>query len=345
MRSKKIKSSDLSIMFRQIYFMLDAGIAINKAIEILIEQNGNKVLKSILAQVHKNIMAGQSLSKSLQEHKQIPAMAINMIKVGEYSGNMPEIMKQLAQYYGQQSKLIGKIKKAMVYPAIVFTMMVSVMFLALKYVIPSYAQMFSDAGANLPCLTKFVIAFSDFVNKYFLWLLIILVMAIAILRIFLKTERGKIFMGKMFYHSFMGKIYRPWVNFIFTYIMGMLLQSGVNIILALESVKTNICNRFLDKYFDQMLAQIKNGTSFSIALGKSKIFNLLLSSMIKIGEDTGNLAEIMLHCKDYFGDEIDDQLSSLEKLIEPALTIFIGIILAIVMIAIMEPTFMMSDIL
>ncbi len=341
----KISKKNLSVLCRQISFMLQSGISISKALEILTVQSQNKNLKIILSDIHKNILEGKSFSQCLLQHgKKFPALMINMIKAGENAGRLDEIMNQLANYYQQENDFITDFKRAMIYPCIVCVMMLTVLIMALTFVIPSYAQMFSQNGAKLPLLTQIVIGISNFVGKYYLLLILFFITIFILLVLFLKTDKGQIFYGKFLFSSFVKKIYRIRLNFIFAQIFGMLLRSGVDIISVFENVKDVVGNKFLDKDFDLMINQIRNGESVSEVINKSGKFNTILSEMINVGENSGNLPDTMLYCQKYFENEFKDSLKKLEKIIEPAFTIITGIILGIIMLAIMEPTFTLNDI-
>ena len=346
MKNNKISKKDLAILCSQIYFLLDGGISISKAIEILISQQNNKVLKAILHGVHKNILEGKSFSTCLLEHKNyFPALMINMIKAGEESGNLNYTIRRLSEHYELEYKFIAEFKRAMIYPIIICVMMLCSLILALTLVIPGYEQLFSQSDAQLPMLTKIIIGASDFVRCHYLFWIGIFLLLLLFIKQFFKTNKGQIFYGKLILSPPIKNIYWPWLNFTFASGMGMLLDSGMNIIFVLDNLKNIIANKFLDTDFNLMIDQMKNGMSISKVVCGSKKFHPVLEIMIKIGEDSGNLSGTMAHCQSYFQNEFANNLSQLQKLIEPALTILIGIILAVVMIAIMEPTFMIGDIL
>lgn len=342
---QKINKNNLSVLCRQISFMLNSGIPISKSIQILSLQSENKILQSILKDIHKNLLEGKSFSQCLAKHYQFPALMINMIKVGEISGSLNEIMEKLADYYEEEYKFISNLKSAMIYPVIVCIMMIVVLFLALAFVIPGYAQIFLGSGAELPMITQIVIAVSNFLSRYFLWMILFFTIALCFTKHFLKTDKGRILYGKILFSYPIKKIYLPRLNFIFAQICAMLLESGINIILVIENVKEIVSNKFLDKDFDEMINKMKNGSSINKTVAESKKFSPILSEMINVGESTGNLSDIMLHCQKYFQNEFTNNFERLQKLIEPTLIIFIGLILGIIMIAIMEPTFTISDIL
>jgi Type II secretory pathway, component PulF len=346
LKNSKINKKNLSVLCRQISFMLDAGISISKVIEILSMQQENKSMQLILKDVHKNILKGNSFSDCLLKYDNyFPSLMINMIKAGENSGTLNEIMQKIADYYETQYKFISDLKRAMTYPLIVCIMMLIVLIMAITLVIPSYAQMFLESGAQLPMITKIVIGISNFVSNYFLYLILLFIIIFLIGKKFLNTNKGKIFYGRLLLLAPIKKIYFPWINLVFAQVMGMLLESGVSVIFAIENVKWVIANKFLDREFDEIINEIRSGVSISKSVGNSKRFSQVLIAMINVGESSGNLTNVFAHCQRYFENEFNNNLNDVQKLIEPALTIFIGIVLGIIMIAIMEPTFTMSNIL
>ena len=342
--NKKINNNDLAILFRQIFFMLDAGISISDAINILSDQKKNKNLDIILKDVYNNILEGQKLSFCLSKHnKYFPSLVINMIKAGENTGNLNQISYDLANYYERQAKFISDFLRVLIYPVIVLVMALLVLIFALVFVIPNYSQMF--LYKDLPFMTKFVINLSEFFCKYYLWLLLFLIIFFLVAKKFFKTNQGKIFYGRIIFLSPIKNIYRPYLNFMFAQILAMLLNSNINIISALENTKQVINNKFLDKDFDLIINKIKSGYKISSAILESKKFDRILSEMINVGESSGNLGKIMLHCQKYFENQFLFNLKRFESLIEPALTIIIGIILSVIMLAIMEPNFNLGNIL
>lgn len=300
----------------------------------------------IMEGVYKNILEGKSVSQSLRAYeKYFPSFMINMVKAGESTGNLPETMKNLADYFEREYNFDSQIKMALVYPAIVFTMMFIVLGIAVGFVIPNYAQIFLESGTDLPLLTRFVIVVGNFIVKNYFWIFLFCLLAILFIKVFLKTDHGKFFYGKMLFKSPLSKIYRPRVNFLFAQVFGMMINAGVDIIFALESVKEVLNNKFLDKDFDVMIQNIKCGTSLSQTVSESKIFSYILVSMINVGENSGNLSETMFNMQRYFSNEFQNKLAMAQKYFEPFIIVIVGIILGIVMIAIVEPTFMISDII
>lgn len=335
-------------MFRKIFFLLEAGIGISQAISILCESNlknkKQKFIGEILSDINKDILSGQSLSSGFLKHrKYFSDFIINMIKTGESSGNLNQIIYKLAIYYEREADLIENFSSVLIYPVIVCVIMLAVLIFALVFVIPSYSQMFGDN--ELPLVTRCVMSISNFVCDYYWLLILFLVICILVLGRFLKTEYGQRFYGKFMFLSPLKKIYRPYLNFIFAEIFNIMLSSGASVIFAIINAKEVINNRFLDAEFDLILKKVKSGERVSKAVGNANIFDEVLSEMICIGESSGNLASIAAHCEKYFESEFMSNIKKLEKLIEPILTIVIGLILAIIMLAVMGPSFSIGDIL
>lgn len=340
----RVSNNDLSILFRQIFFMLDAGISINDTIRILSDQTKNKKLGFILKEVYNNILEGQRFSYCLSKHnKYFPSLVINMLRAGEDNGTLNRISYDLANYYECRARFVSDFLRVLIYPVIVIAMLFLVLIFALMFIIPGYSQMF--LYKDLPLMTKLVINLSDFFCKYYLWLALFLLTFFTVSRRLFETGLGKIFYGWFIFSSPTRVIYGPYLNFMFAQVLSMQLNSNVNIISALENAKQVINNKFLDKDFDLIVSKIKNGNKISVAVIESKKFDRLLSEMIGIGESTGNLGKIMRHCQKYFESQLLFNLKKFESLIEPALTIITGIILFVVILAVVEPNFELGNIM
>jgi type IV pilus assembly protein PilC len=339
--NNKLSKKDLSICFKQIFLMLDAGIPVSECIKIFAQQNyNNKKLKDNFSKINNDILVGITLAEAFNRRKIFSPLVINMIQAGEISGNLNSVMNELANYYEQEYKLFSNFSHAMIYPLIVFFMMISVLIMALTFVIPSYAQMFENT--KLPTITRIVIAISFIIKNYYLILILVFLAFIFLLCIFLKSKSGKIFAGKCFLKS---KTYLAYINFIFSCVSYILLKSNINLINDIEIIKNVIGNKFLENDFDVIKEKIMQGYNLSDSVKQSKRFSDILIVMIKIGEDTGNLSNTMLQSEKYFKEELTEKLIELEKLIEPVITIITGIILGIIMIAILEPTLTIGDII
>jgi type IV pilus assembly protein PilC len=336
---RKISKHDMSILFKQIYFMTTAGVSISDCIDFLSRDN-KKNTHEVLKNINSDILNGFSLSKAFERRKIFNSLVVNMLKAGEVSGNISKTMYELSNYYEQECKLISNFIHAASYPLIVFFVAISVLIMSLTFVIPGYAEMFGDM--QLPMTTRIVLKISFIIKNYYIILLLLLILFCVCIYLFLKSHKGQFLFG---YSITKNKVYVSYINFIFACVVHMLFDANVDIVLTIKLVKSIIKNKFLDNIFDEIALKVTQGYNLSDTIKKYDIFDRVLFSMIEIGEKTGKLSDTMLHCERYFRFRLNNQLEKLEKLIEPTLTILTGIILGIIMLAILEPTLSIGDII
>ena len=338
-KSGKIKLDDLVIFSRQMATLVAAGIPLIQALDILAGQMDKEKFRLVLRRMHGDLQTGKSLSESMQVHQKVfSALFIHMVRAGEMSGKLQEILDRVAHYFEKSSALQKKVKAAVMYPTAVSIMAFGITFFMLAFVIPQFATIFEGLGAKLPVPTQILINISNYLAANWWWILIIL--------------GGSIFSFKKFIGSSLGRL--PWDSFTlrmpifgpiilkvavskFSRTLSTLLRSGVAILAALEIVSKTSGNARIEKVITDLMGSVKRGESIASPLEKSEIFPSMVVRMISIGEETGELEEMLTKIADFYDTQVDTAVSGLTSLIEPLIIAFLGIVIGGIVIALFLP--------
>lgn len=341
---KKISLKDISILCRQFSVIISAGISIIRAIEIVKEQTENPKLKKILNSVNEEIQKGKTLSVAMREHKEMPDMLTNMLEVGETSGTLDKIMGTMASYYEKEYKQQQKIKQAMTYPMVISIFALLVVTGLVVKVIPIFTGMITSSGGEIPTPTRIVMGMSDFLRTKGLLLLLIIFFIVVLVKFNDKKNKSTLkndsFKMKI---PVFGKIYIKIITARFARTFGILMSSGVSLMQSID-----ICSQVLEsKTIGDMLIsvkeEIKKGASMGDSLSSRKIFPVMLTQMIKIGEESGSLDEVLVKTADYYDDEVDVATAQMTTLIEPAIIIVLAVVVGFIILSIILPIFSMYN--
>lgn len=344
---KRIKTDDLVIFSRQLATMVDAGIPLVGALDILGDQIDNKTFAAVIKQVHKDVEAGASLSDAMSRHKSaFSGLFVNMVRAGESSGTLDVILDRLATYEEKSSALQKKISSALVYPSVVSSMALGITLLLLLKVIPVFKDIFSGFGAALPTPTLVMIAISDFLQKYFL----IAVAAIAVI-IFLVNRYASTDKGKFRFDSFLLRmpVFGPLMTKVaiskFTRTLSTLIKSGVPILAALEIVAKTAGNKAVEMAIDKVRMNVREGENIADPLGKSKIFPPMVVRMVAVGEQAGELEKMLSKIADFYDEQVDAAVSALTSMMEPFIIAFLGIVIGSIVICMFLPIFKITSVI
>ncbi|WP_066871571.1 type II secretion system F family protein [Clostridium mediterraneense] len=340
----KVKLRDIAIFCRQFSTMLEAGVTINASVNMLAEQLPNKKLKIVLSVIDEDIKKGEALSVAMGKHEDyFPSLLISMVEVGEMSGTLDSIMARMAVYYEKQHKLNGKIKNAMIYPVILSLVTVAVMTIILVFVMPMFIEMFESSGAELPWTTKLTLAISDFLRERW-YIVIALVAAISSGFWFYttKVESGirNYNIYKLRYSPFK-ELNQKVVVSRFTRSLATVLSAGVTVINALEVVGGVLGNKFAENEIKSVKERVLKGEGLAQPIKDTGVFPLMLSSMVKIGEESGSLDDILSKTADFYDDELDRAIEAITSIIEPIMLVVMGIIVGFLIISVLTPMFEM----
>jgi type IV pilus assembly protein PilC len=338
-KSGKIKLDDLVVFSRQMATLVAAGIPLIQSLDILAGQMDKEKFRSILRRMHNDVQSGKSFSEAMQIHQKVfSPLFIHMVRAGETSGKLQEILDRVAQYFEKSSALQKKVKAAVMYPTAVSVMAFAITFFMLSFVIPKFAVIFEGLGAKLPVPTQILINVSNYLAVNWWWILGVIGGAVFIFLQFIRSS-----FGRFAWDSFALRmpIFGPIILKVavskFSRTLSTLVRSGVAILAALEIVSKTSGNARIEKAITDLMASVKRGESIAGPLEKDDIFPSMVVRMIAIGEETGELEEMLTKIADFYDTQVDTAVSGLTSLIEPLIIAFLGIVIGGIVIALFLP--------
>ncbi len=346
-RETGVKLDDLVIFSRQLATMVESGITLVQALHILSEQAENKMLASVTLKIKDDIESGSSLHEALERHPKIFSnLYINMVKAGETSGLLDEILDRLASYLEKSSALQRKVKSSLVYPAVVVSMAVIITAVLLIKVVPTFKGIFASLGGTLPLPTQILIGISDTLRKFFLFVVIGFVILAFLGKKFIDTPRGRYQFDKRSLRlPVFGPLLRKVVVAKFSRTLATLVKSGVPILNALEIVGKTSGNMVVEEAVNNARNSIREGEPISEPLSKSGAFPPMVVRMISVGEQTGQLEKMLNKIADFYDEQVDAAVSGLTSMIEPLVIGFLGIIIGGIVVALFMPIFKITELL
>lgn len=341
----RVKTKDIAIFCRQFYTMLDAGLSINSALHILAEQITNKKLRSALVKVEEEVRKGATLSEAMKEQKQIfPELLVNMVETGEVSGNLDSIMLRMSNHYEKENKINNKIKNAMIYPIVLAIVAISVITIILVFVMPIFVEMFTSSGVQLPTSTKILLGLSNGLRNNYIIVLLSLTAIIFLIRYYLKTDNGELFKNKV-------KLSFPIIKGLnekivvsrFTRTLATMLASGIPLVQGLQVVSSVVGNKIVQEALEKAREKVMMGEGLADPIKETRLFPPMLSSMIKIGEESGALDDILNKTADFYDEELDAAITTFTAILEPIMIVIMGTIVGFLMISIIQPMFGMYN--
>ncbi|WP_269526561.1 type II secretion system F family protein [Coraliomargarita parva] len=345
-KRKKIKLDALTVFTQQLAAMLEAGLPLVGALEALEEQNENPVFQIIIRNVRSEVSAGRSFSDACSDYPNaFPNLFVSMVEAGEASGSLAEILDKTSIYFEETVKLIKKVKGALVYPIAVIALAVILVNVLLIFVIPVFADMFNEFGAQLPKPTQILISTSDFLKSYILFIIVGFVLFVWLLRRFFRTPKGRAIKDSMVLKiPVIGELARK-VNlsrFCRTY--AILMRSGVPILRTLEIVSAASNNIYVEAACKEISKHISQGGQVSEVVASDPYFPPMVKHMTRAGEQTGNVDGMMVKVSDFYDAEVETLVSALTSLMEPLLICFLGVVIGGIVMAMFLPIFQLSSV-
>ena len=338
---KTIKPKVLMIFTRQLATLIDSGLPLLRGLTVLGKQEPDKVLRATIGKLADTVQGGSTFSDALSQHPKIfNKLYVNMVKAGELGGVMELVLVRLADFQEKAQKLKNKVVSAMFYPVIVLVIAVAIMAFLLVYIVPKFEQIFADmlGGKPLPALTQFVISLSRFVQDQLFLIIGGVVVAVIVLKVLSKMPKGRAFidMAKLRMPLF-GDLTKKSAISRFTRTLGTLVTSGVPILQALNITRDTAGNVVLAEAIQNVHDSVKEGESIVTPLEKSGVFPPMVVSMIDVGEETGQLPEMLLKIADVYDDEVDNTVAGLTSLLEPIMIVFLAVVVGTIVIALFLP--------
>ena len=342
---KKVKDKDLAVFCKQFSAVLNAGVTIISALEMMSEQLENKTLKRALQEAQSYVQKGGTLADAFKLNPKVfPPIMINMTAAGEMSGNLEICFDRLTTHFETANALHSKVKGAVTYPIVILIVVVAVVAVLLVGVIPQFSQMFDDLGSELPAATQMLVNLSNFLQHKW-YILVIIVAAIVFgLKAFGKTEPVSLMYPKIgIKYPLFGNLTIKSAAATFSRTMATLMASGISLIDAVEQVAKMINNRIIREALLDAKTQIAKGVPLSKPLRDCGIFPPMLPQMTKIGEETGNIEDMMDKVADYYEMEVNDATDALTAAMEPLIIVIMGVVVGGIVMAIYSPMLSMYD--
>lgn len=336
----KQNNKELSIFLKEFSSLLKAGINSEEAIFILKDQKEIKSLNYILNAVYDDLLMGHSLSDSFLRHGKFEEFFITMIKTGEETGRTEEISRNLSLYYKRTDQIDKKVKGALVYPIILVLTAICVLFFIFTYVMPTFLELFKESETALPKSTKVLIAIVSFFNNHGVILLVAILMLIFIFILLYKRTNFKIPVDKVkFKIPIIGKNYSKVLTSKLAMALSISTNAGLNFIDAISIISQGLGNGYLEKRIKDGILEIENGTSISETFHEIYELPKLFSSMIEVGEKTGELSDILQVISTHYSEESDYAIDNMLRVFEPVIIIVMAIIIGFIVISVATPMF------
>ena len=340
-QSKKIKLKDISLFCKQMSVMLESGIPLNNAVDILEQQATSKNLKSSLKIVSKNLKEGSQLSKAmLDQEGMFPDLLIRMVQAGEKTGKLDEVLEKMSEHYNKELKTSRQIRGAMIYPAVLAFLAVAAVLALLYVVIPSFSGIFEQSGMDMPLPTRIVLAASNFVRSY--WYILFGVTGILVF-VFLRyrsTEAGRYQLDRL--KLWLPVIKGPMQKIVtarFASTLAILTSAGIPLVEAIESAAATTNNAVVIEKMKIANEGLQKGERLTGMITATGLFPPMMLSMVKIGEESGSLESMLVKTSDYYEEELETAIKQLLSLLEPAMIIVMGVIIGGIVASVMLPMF------
>jgi len=338
---QRVKLRDLVMFSRQFATMIDAGLSVVKCLDILQKQTRNPKLKDTIGEVKRDVAGGMSLTEAFQKHPRVfSSLFVNMIRSAEVAGILDTVLDRLAMFLEKEQETKNKIKSAMTYPVVVFCFAMLMLVALLFFVLPKFKGIFETMGLDLPLTTRLMLNFSEYMRLYWYIALVAMVGSVVLIKIFARTQKGQyaIDAAKLKLPVFGDLMLKSAVSR-FARTFGTLISSGVPVLRALEIVADTSGNCVISEIVLRARSSIKEGEKISTPLFGSKIFPVMVTQMIAVGEETGRLDQMLAKVANFYDDEVDATLKAMTSLIEPLMIVGLGVIVGFIAVSVISPIY------
>lgn len=336
---ESVTLDDLAIFSRMLATLVDAGIPLVGALDALQDQVEKKSFRNVVRKIRDDVEGGLSLSEAIARQPNVfSPFFMNMVKAGESSGQLDEILDRVASYLEKTLALIRKVRSSLIYPAVVVFMAIAITTFLIVKVVPTFKSIFVTMGVELPLATRILIGFSDFTRKWFPMVTTSFVIFIIALARFIRTDKGKLIFDTLTLKlPVLGPLLKKVAIARFARTLSTLQRSGVSILTALEIVGKTSGNKIIEAAVIKTKSSIKEGESIAQPLAASNVFPRMVTRMISVGEQTGKLEEMLGKIAEYYESEVDAAVSGLTSLIEPLIIAFLGIVVGGIVVSMFLP--------
>lgn len=340
----KPKAKDMAVFCRQFVSILRAGVSVASVLSMLGQQTGNKKLRAAIREMQADVEKGESLATSMRRHPKIfPAILVNMVAAGESSGNLEESFRQMELYFDRSKRTKSKVTSAMIYPCVLIVVMIVVLIVMMTKIIPNFLKTFEDMDAELPKITLGVMAVCEWFKSW--WWVPLLVLAALIVGgvLFHRTNKGRHFFGWLARKTpVVGNLTVKTACATFCRTMEVLIGSGLTLTDSMDLAASNMGNIYYLEAIRDARGMVAEGTPLRESLVRTGIFPPMVSNLVGVGEETGDLQSMMGKVADYYDEEVDEATKKLLNLMEPAIIIFMAVFVVIIVLAIYLPMINMT---
>lgn len=338
------KAKDMAVFCRQFVSILRAGVSVASVLAMLGQQTSNKKLRAAIREMQADVEKGESLATSMRRHPKIfPAILVNMVSAGEASGNLEESFRQMELYFERSKRTKSKVTSAMIYPCVLIVVMIVVLIVMMTKIIPNFLKTFEDMDAELPKLTQGVMAVCEWFESWWWVPLLVLVALIVGGVLFHRTDKGKHFFGWLARKTpVVGNLTVKTACATFCRTMEVLIGSGLTLTDSMDLAASNMGNIYYLEAIRDARALVAEGTPLRESLLRTGIFPPMVSNLVGVGEETGDLQSMMGKVADYYDEEVDEATKKLLNLMEPAIIIFMAVFVVIIVLAIYLPMINMT---
>lgn len=338
------KAKDMAVFCRQFVSILRAGVSVASVLAMLGQQTGNKKLRAAIREMQADVEKGESLAVSMRRHPKIfPAILVNMVAAGEASGNLEESFRQMELYFDRSKRTKSKVTSAMIYPCVLIVVMIFVLIVMMTKIIPNFLKTFEDMDAELPKLTLGVMAVCEWFKSWWWVPLLVLVALIVGGVLFHRTDKGKHFFGWLARKTpVVGNLTVKTACATFCRTMEVLIGSGLTLTDSMDLAASNMDNIYYLEAIRDARALVAEGTPLRESLLRTGLFPPMVSNLVGVGEETGDLQSMMGKVADYYDEEVEEATKKLLNLMEPAIIIFMAVFVVIIVLAIYLPMINMT---
>ena len=338
------KAKDMAVFCRQFVSILRAGVSVASVLAMLGQQTGNKKLRAAIREMQADVEKGESLAASMRRHPKIfPAILVNMGAAGEASGNLEESFRQMELYFDRSKRTKSKVTSAMIYPCVLIVVMIVVLIVMMTKIIPNFLKTFEDMDAELPKLTRGVMAVCEWFESWWWGPLLVLVALIVGGVLFHRTDKGKHFFGWLARKTpVVGNLTVKTACATFCRTMEVLIGSGLTLTDSMDLAASNMDNIYYLEAIRDARALVAEGTPLRESLLRTGLFPPMVSNLVGVGEETGDLQSMMGKVADYYDEEVEEATKKLLNLMEPAIIIFMAVFVVIIVLAIYLPMINMT---
>ena len=344
---KKVKLKDLAVFSRQFATMVNSGLSLLRALNILTEQTESKELARVLGEVRNDIETGNSLSSGMAKHPDIfPPLMVNMCKAGEVGGFLDSVMLQIANNYEAEVRLRGKVKSAMTYPVVVLCIAVLAVIGMLLFIVPTFQGLFETLGGTLPAPTRVLVALSAGLKLFIVPFIILVIVGLSVWKKIKRTARVRNIVDPLKLKlPVFGQLFRKIALTRFSRNLGTMMQSGVPILQSLDIVAETTGNVVLERATRAVQESVRTGEALATPLLQHPVFPPMVVQMMAVGEETGALDTMLAKIAEFYDQEVESTTESLTALIEPLMIAFLGGIVGSMIVALYMPIFKIFDLI